>query len=926
MRVGIEVFKTSVSHSSSSVTFTIKYYTQNQWRYDDLQSLSLSGSATGTIDYNNTSGTNSSGGGAIYRGYRKYTYTYSTYGSSPGSRTFSATVSGAYNGVTPSVSVTSGIPTRPYDNPAEITGADAVRVSDTASDLSWTNYATAGEPYDSIEIRRWDNISNGYQALVDVAGSATTHRDSTHTANRRYRWALRPWNDAGSAPWAYTPYVQTTPNAPTGATVEKSTSTSVIVRWADNATTTNGYRYSTLVEQSVNGGAFTQIATAASGEAGYVAEGLSPGAVYQFRVRTYSTVGAETWSTYATTGTIQLQAPPAAPSALTTTRVNDNEFQFAWTNNPNGTEAPYDALKIQRQANGGSWENAANLGPTITGFTDTTTLMDTRYDWRIRAENAAGASAWVHFTVYQTKPANPLEVKAKVVPGGSIDVTWVNTTDYGIAGVHDYLIRHYKDGVVSAETAVGAEAFTLVGVDPASNYRFEVRVRSTVGYTSYSAWVSGIEFQAATIPLPPSNIRLSSGLNVFDATREETLYWQHNPTEDGSDQTAFQPRVSLDGGATWIELAKEITSNEFMVAAPNTLANGTSGLFSYRSWGVHATPSDWSEPQLFITSATPVITINSPGTSLPTSSMLVEWAYSDAEGTAQAHYNLELLNAGGVVLEQHTAADATNSVQMKTVIQNGVTYILRLQVIDGDGLPSDVSEMEVTAAFVPPAVPDLTAEYSTENGTTVLTLTPTPDDGGVTSLPATGVDIQRRLIVPATGEYGAWQTLAEGVDASATLVDSTAGIAGDSQYRIIAHSAAPSAETTDALTPAGFDDRWVYLSGGQNFTQVCRLMGNIEVRTTTTRDRTLYQFAGRDKPVMYTGEARSRVIEIAGLLDLESSTPAEWESLIGNGGVLLLRDPLGHRIYGSVPEVSIDRIAGGDMYAIAFNITEVHFP
>jgi hypothetical protein len=123
----------------------------------------------------------------------------------------------------------------------------------------------------------------------------------------------------------------------------------------------------------------------------------------------------------------------------------------------------------------------------------------------------------------------------------------------------------------------------------------------------------------------------------------------------------------------------------------------------------------------------------------------------------------------------------------------------------------------------------------------------------------------------------------------------------------------------------GSDDRWVYLSGGPHFHQVCRLMGNVALRSTTSRDRALYNFAGRKKPVMFAGEARERVIDVAGLLDGESSSPAEWESLIESGDVLLFRDPLGHRMYGSVSQVAIDYL-GNNLYAIAFTVTEVDYP
>lgn len=935
MRVGVEVFSSSVSHSSSSVTYTLKFYTENQWRYDDYQSLNFGGALSGSEDYNNTHGTNSWGGGAIHHATREYTYNYpsNSYGSSPASRTFTATVSGAYNGVTPSVSVSEDIPARPYDDARPPSNLDPSRVSDTATDLSWTNHPTAGEPYFRLDLRRWDNVNDQTKYdIVDnyIAETATTYRDSTTVANRRYRYAIRAHNTAGKSSWDYSPYIQTTPASPSGASVRKSTVSSVIVSWSNGASTTNGYRYTTEIEQSVNGGSWVLLESVGAGIRERVVEGLTPGDSYRFRVRATSTVGATTWSAYSTTESIQLQQAPAEPTGLSVTRVNDNRFTLDWTNNPNGDIAPYGGLKVQRLTSGSAkWENVASLSATTATFTDTSTVVNRRYEWRVRAENAAGNSDWVYFTPYQTRPAVPSDITARVNPGGSVTVEWVNHTEYGANGDHLNYIRHYKDGVLATTVASvsGADnSYTLTQIDAASTYQFEVEARSTVGYSSVSGWATGASFPASTIPHPPTNIRLEGGGSVFDAALGAKILWDHNPSEDGSDQTAFQPRVSTDGGATWTELVKETSTNEFFVTDPGQFQNGQDALFSYRTWGVHATASDWSDPLALTLSATPVITINEPSsTTLPISHLTVDWAYSDSEGTPQASWEIELLTPSGAILEQRSANDTTSTVEMATVIDDGKDYLLRLRVFDGDGLSSGWQELSLTADFVPPAEPVLTADYSDDNGTTVLTLTPTPDDGGVTTLPASGVDIQRRLINPATGEYGPWSLLVENMSADTTLVDTTAAIAGDGQYRLVTHSEAPSAVTSEPLTPNGSDDRWVYLSGGENFTQVCRLMGNIALRTKSSRERALYHFAGRELPVMYTGEARERVIEISGLLDGESSTPAEWEELIASGGVLLLRDPLGHRIYGSVPDVSIDRLGGG-MHSISFIVTEVSFP
>lgn len=112
MRVGMStVTWSAVTSASTTVTATVEIYTENQFSYSDSQTLTYGGSISGTTNYTNNQGA----GLDTLRATKTYTYTYgaSEYGTSPGTATFTAAVSNAYNGVTPTHSVTSAIPARP---------------------------------------------------------------------------------------------------------------------------------------------------------------------------------------------------------------------------------------------------------------------------------------------------------------------------------------------------------------------------------------------------------------------------------------------------------------------------------------------------------------------------------------------------------------------------------------------------------------------------------------------------------------------------------------------------------------------------------------------------------------------------------------------------------------------------------------------
>ena len=126
MRVGIEVEWSTPTHTSSSVTATVYFWTQNRYAYDDAQTLNYSGNISGTHNYTNNTGptTGTTFDTPRYRDTKTLTYNYpaGSYHTSPGTRTFTAQLSGVVGGITPSHSVSPNIPARPALVPGAPTG------------------------------------------------------------------------------------------------------------------------------------------------------------------------------------------------------------------------------------------------------------------------------------------------------------------------------------------------------------------------------------------------------------------------------------------------------------------------------------------------------------------------------------------------------------------------------------------------------------------------------------------------------------------------------------------------------------------------------------------------------------------------------------------------------------------------------------
>lgn len=911
MRVGIEVTASAVSHTSDSVKFTVKVYTDNQYSYNDGQTLSYGGAIGGSTSY-----TNNDGSTAQLRATKTYTYTYGAneYGSSPGNRTFSATVSGAYNGVTPSKSVTKAIPARPIAAPATPSGAALERLSDSTLRATWSNNSTSGEPYESMELQKWNQIGGDWAS--QNLGVVTTH-DTSALAYRRYRVRVRAKNSAGTSGWAYSNYEQTTPASPTNATVTKASTTSVTISWSN--TIVEDYDYTLELEQSVDGGVWTLIDTLPGGTTSVSRTGLTPGAVYQFRVRNKSTVGDTTYSGYSTTGTIQLQAPPAAPTIGSVVRNSDTSMTLDWTNNAT-VDAPYDSITVQR------WDNVDNIWTTVASIpgssvnvTDTSTVANRKYRYQIRANNSAGSSAWVQYDYIYTTPDAPSQVEAEYTGGTAITVSWVTNASYLERTV---TVTPYKNGV--AETPVqlaGGETFyEHMNVDVLATYYFKVKTVSTVGSLS-SAETQSNDVQGATPPNAPSNLA-PTGI-VTDLNNDTTFTWLHSKSVDRSKQRQYEVQHRVSGGV-WASSGIITSATPEFVLPAGTYANPNGIEWQVRTWGIHPDPGPWSATATLTGSTTPTLTLNTPGATIITSAIDVDWDYFDQEATAQAGWEVRLFDATGTYLiEEVDGADTTSALTLSTSAVDGESYLLSIRVRDGSGLWSEDYNHSFVADFVPPAEVLLDASMDSSSGAMILSLTPTPDDGGLTTLPATSVTIERQIWDDEIEDYGDWEVLAEDVDPSATLIDTTAPVHDDGQYRVTTYSAAPSSyRTPSPIKPPTYERKWLYVSGGPQFDVVCRMWANIELGVKVSRSKGLHYFAGRKKPVLYTGESTERVITVSGLITDDASGVGQWQRLAKQPGPVLLRAPAKPgRIFGAMSEVSIERV-GVKLHKVSFSIQE----
>ena len=179
------------------------------------------------------------------------------------------------------------------------------------------------------------------------------------------------------------------PAAPTNLTATTVSSSQINLSWTDNANNENGFK----VEQSTDGTNFTQIAMLGSNTVSFSATGLAASTTYFYRVVSFNDAGNSSFSNTASATTSGApSAVPAAPSNLTATTISRTQINLSWADN-SGNESGFQIERC-KTANCTTFVQIAQVGANVTTFADTSLNKNTAYNYRVRAFNAGGNSAY----------------------------------------------------------------------------------------------------------------------------------------------------------------------------------------------------------------------------------------------------------------------------------------------------------------------------------------------------------------------------------------------------------------------------------------------------------------------------------------------------------------------------------------------------
>jgi uncharacterized protein (TIGR03437 family) len=260
----------------------------------------------------------------------------------------------------------------------------AVAVSQTQINLTWSAANTNATKF---HIERKSGPNGAYAEIAVVPSTATSYQDTTVQPSTAYTYRARSEGASGFS--AYSNESSATTPAlplPPAPTLQGTTTSSSQVHLSWTTTAIAVILFS--VERRTTTGVYSQISQPVATSTSFDDSGLTGSTTYLYRMRVQTGAGFSPYSNEVTVTT--LQALPAAPTNLQATAISSSQVNLTWTNNaPDAT-----AVRVESQPAGSASFTDIGAAATLTSARVTNLQPNTAYNFRVRAQNAAGYSAY----------------------------------------------------------------------------------------------------------------------------------------------------------------------------------------------------------------------------------------------------------------------------------------------------------------------------------------------------------------------------------------------------------------------------------------------------------------------------------------------------------------------------------------------------
>jgi hypothetical protein len=570
---------------------------------------------------------------------------------------------------------------------------------------------------------------------------------------------------------------------------------------------------------------------------------------------------------------------PATPTSLTVTRNSDTKYTLNWSR-VSTSDNPIKNIQVQRWNNvSNSWSTVATLGNVAT-YTDTGTITNRSYRWRIRATNDAGNSNYTSQTsLYKTTPAKLTNVKATRI-GAFVVVSWTNpatTAD----NIEIQRINTAGGSWTNLSTGIGGSGTLYNDTSPLAQAKYRVRTRAGTLYSVYTESNEVITLQA---PSKPSNLN-PRNFNIIDVDAVNRFTWQHNSL-DTSSQTRFILNYKEDGGS-WQEIDIP-TQNDYFDFGENFFTTGLTYIWRVRTYGAFTSPSTWSDEQTFYASSKPSAIIISPeDEDLYISATLnVEYEYTDVNNLSMNQVNLKLFNENDVLIDEKNLfkvveSGNTDTIEIDRRLENGQTYWIQITCKNSNNLWSIPNTCYFDVEFLPTTKPEIIITDN-EDGTTTIEIYNPPVEN---ELEESETSFNRLFRKVNDEEF---ILVYDNLERDSIITDYLPLLNDITTYYVESISEDGANNKSDDEEIRLQNEGVFILNSGDNFTDKIILFGNIEFSENFDNENNSIHFSGREYPVNFEGKGKLRNISLKAFI--ESSDYQEFFKFLNENREFFYRD------------------------------------
>ena len=412
-----------------------------------------------------------------------------------------------------------------------------------------------------------------YSKITTV--TSTSYVDTSVKNNTQYSYKIKAYNAAGASAFSTAASLKKTQISVSNLKADANGS-KVQLSWTGGVTGAEGY----VIYRRTEGGSYTEIGRTSGNT---YSNTISAGIKYYYAVAVYS--GSRTEDKCPEVGVMYL----ATPSGLSVSNTIAS-LTLKWNAVTSAT-----GYEIYRAGTDGKYSKITTV--TSTSYVDTSVKNNTQYSYKIKAYNAAGASAFSTAASLKKTQISVSNLKADA-NGSKVQLSWTG----GVTGAEGYVIYRRTEG----------GSYTEIG--------------RTSGNTYSNTISAGIKYYYA--------VAVYSGSRTEDKCPEVGAMYLAEPAVTGASNitSGVQVKWSQVTGATgyivyrkgagkgWARIA-DIKEGSTVNYTDTTAASGTTYTYTVRAYNKD-TMSDWNSTKSLMRISDTTLT----GASNITSGVQVKWS------------------------------------------------------------------------------------------------------------------------------------------------------------------------------------------------------------------------------------------------------------------------------------------------------------